>query len=195
MEASKKAKPKASAYKERESAGTSTDAEERAKPKSKTLNLSTYKFHALGDYVRTIRLFGTTDSYSTQTVAQLLHFKLLHSVLFMQGELAHCFVKRLYGRTNKNNAAKQIAKNERRNARLRRAREAAAAPHQHHSHHVKFSDHDPLPPTGFHQHHHMSDSKNFPHHLMGFISQPPNDPAKKVGFYLLGLFWLMPQFS
>ena len=34
----------------------------------KTLNLATYKVHALADYVRTIRLFGTTDSYSTQTV-------------------------------------------------------------------------------------------------------------------------------
>lgn len=39
------------------------------KPKSKSLNLFTYKFHALGDYVRTIRLFGTTDSYSTQIVS------------------------------------------------------------------------------------------------------------------------------
>lgn len=38
-------------------------------PKPKILNLFTYKFHALGDYVRTIRLFGTTDSYSTQIVS------------------------------------------------------------------------------------------------------------------------------
>jgi hypothetical protein len=37
-------------------------------PKVKTLNLFTYKFHALGDYVQTIHLFGTTDSYSTQIV-------------------------------------------------------------------------------------------------------------------------------
>jgi hypothetical protein len=36
--------------------------------KAKTLNLHTYKFHALGDYVRTIRMFGTTDSFSTQLV-------------------------------------------------------------------------------------------------------------------------------
>jgi hypothetical protein len=36
--------------------------------KTKRLNLSTYKFHALADYVPTIRMFGTTDSYSTQTV-------------------------------------------------------------------------------------------------------------------------------
>ena len=34
----------------------------------KVFNLKTYKFHALGDYCSTIRRFGTTDSYSTQTV-------------------------------------------------------------------------------------------------------------------------------
>ena len=39
--------------------------------KKKTLNLNTYKFHALGDYVATIRLFGTTDSYSTQLVSSI----------------------------------------------------------------------------------------------------------------------------
>ncbi|THU80936.1 hypothetical protein K435DRAFT_694648, partial [Dendrothele bispora CBS 962.96] len=36
--------------------------------KPRKLNISTYKFHALGDYVSTIKLFGTTDNYSTQTV-------------------------------------------------------------------------------------------------------------------------------
>jgi hypothetical protein len=34
----------------------------------KSFNLSTYKFHAMGDYVRTIRLFGSTDSFTTQIV-------------------------------------------------------------------------------------------------------------------------------
>jgi hypothetical protein len=37
--------------------------------KPKSLNLKTYKLHALGDYVSTIRRYGTTDSYSTQTVS------------------------------------------------------------------------------------------------------------------------------
>jgi hypothetical protein len=37
--------------------------------KKKMLNLNTYKFHALADYVATIRLFGTTDSYSTLLVS------------------------------------------------------------------------------------------------------------------------------
>ena len=34
----------------------------------KRLNLSTYKLHAMGDYVSTIRRYGTTDSFSTQAV-------------------------------------------------------------------------------------------------------------------------------
>jgi hypothetical protein len=34
----------------------------------KPLNLFTPKFHALGDYVRTIQMFGPTDSFSTQVV-------------------------------------------------------------------------------------------------------------------------------
>jgi hypothetical protein len=37
------------------------------KPKKK-INLSTPKFHFLGDYVQNIRLFGCTDSFSTQVV-------------------------------------------------------------------------------------------------------------------------------
>lgn len=53
----------------------------KTKPNSQTLgsarqpkifNLKTYKFHALGDYCNTIRRFGTTDSYSTQTVGFIL---------------------------------------------------------------------------------------------------------------------------
>lgn len=38
---------------------------------NKTLNLQTYKFHSLGDYVDTIRCYGTTDSYSSQTVCSV----------------------------------------------------------------------------------------------------------------------------
>ena len=39
--------------------------------KQKRLNLQTYKYHALGDYQNTIRMRGTTDSYSTQSVSIL----------------------------------------------------------------------------------------------------------------------------
>ena len=40
-------------------------------PLRKVFNLVTYKLHALGDYVFHILRFGTTDSYSTQTVSSL----------------------------------------------------------------------------------------------------------------------------
>ncbi|KAG2366016.1 hypothetical protein BDR07DRAFT_1480750 [Suillus spraguei] len=32
----------------------------------KAFNMQTYKLHALGDYVSSIKMFGTTDSYTTQ---------------------------------------------------------------------------------------------------------------------------------
>jgi hypothetical protein len=38
---------------------------------SKVLNLQTFKYHSLGDYVETIRRYGTTDSYSTESVRTL----------------------------------------------------------------------------------------------------------------------------
>lgn len=39
-----------------------------SEPSMKALNLETYKHHSLGDYVKTIRLLGTTDSFSTTVV-------------------------------------------------------------------------------------------------------------------------------
>ena len=43
-----------------------TEADE---PTPKKLNINTYKAHSLGDYTRTIRRLGTTDSYSTVIVS------------------------------------------------------------------------------------------------------------------------------
>jgi hypothetical protein len=59
----------------------SANGKERARPeqqdvpilkdtrRKKTLNINTYKFHVLGDYVTSIRHFGTMDSYSTEPVS------------------------------------------------------------------------------------------------------------------------------
>jgi hypothetical protein len=47
------------------------------KKKKKAFNIQTYKCHALGDYVETIRKFGTTDSYSTEPVSTLPRLPLL----------------------------------------------------------------------------------------------------------------------
>lgn len=41
-------------------------------PRIKMFNLSTYKLHALGDYVKMIRLFGSSDNVSTQTVRVII---------------------------------------------------------------------------------------------------------------------------
>ena len=53
-------------------AGTTSDATSTSEGrKQRTFNMSTYKLHALGDYVKAIREFGTTDNYSTQVVSVL----------------------------------------------------------------------------------------------------------------------------
>jgi hypothetical protein len=52
--------------------GTSNPASTIQKPK--TLNLFTYKWHALADYVHFIRLFGGTDGFSTQVVGASYSF-------------------------------------------------------------------------------------------------------------------------
>jgi hypothetical protein len=45
----------------------------------KSFNFQTYKFHSLGDYVASIRQFGTTDSYSTEPVSCSL--SLVHTLI------------------------------------------------------------------------------------------------------------------
>jgi hypothetical protein len=42
----------------------------------RAFGLSNYKTHALADYAKTIREFGTTDSYSTQNVSFLFKIKI-----------------------------------------------------------------------------------------------------------------------
>jgi hypothetical protein len=43
--------------------------------RKRKFKLNTYKIHALGDYVATIKAFGTTDSFSTAIVSKR-HFQL-----------------------------------------------------------------------------------------------------------------------
>jgi hypothetical protein len=51
-----------------------------AKRRKRKLNLETFKLHALGHYVNAIRMYGTTDNYSTQLVKCYQHF-LFHVLL------------------------------------------------------------------------------------------------------------------
>ncbi|KAJ7364427.1 hypothetical protein DFH08DRAFT_731010 [Mycena albidolilacea] len=149
----------------------------------KTFNLFTYKWHSLGDYVRTIRFFGTTDSYSTQT-----------------GELEHRRVKRFYARTNKNNAVRQMTRLERREqALLRLVRRKAAAfiippiasvpestqpqakgkkPRQKGLRPaLDFAESESLPYTSPELHHHISPSRNHHFHLPSWLADNAGDPA------------------
>jgi len=51
-------------------AGTTSDVASTSEGRKRcTFNMSTYKLHALGDYVKAIWEFGTTDNYSTQVVS------------------------------------------------------------------------------------------------------------------------------
>ncbi|KAG1845733.1 hypothetical protein DFJ58DRAFT_730795 [Suillus subalutaceus] len=74
--------------------------------KAKKFNLNTYKFHAMGDYPRSIQLFGTIDSYISQI-----------------GELAHRALKVFYPLTNKLDTSAQLAKHEHCCRVLRRVQE------------------------------------------------------------------------
>jgi hypothetical protein len=43
-----------------------------------------YKWHALGDFVRAIRLFGLTDGFSTQVVSNLFLMQLSYSCFLVK---------------------------------------------------------------------------------------------------------------
>jgi hypothetical protein len=54
-------------------------------PKVKTLNIFTYKYHALADYPNTIQRVGTSDSYSTQPVSDIfVVLSILHLIFYRE---------------------------------------------------------------------------------------------------------------
>jgi hypothetical protein len=63
----------------------------RSSARSKKFNMNTYKIHALGDYVDTIRRLGTTDSYSTEVVSHFCFpiYSLYQSTVRASGSIAH----------------------------------------------------------------------------------------------------------
>jgi hypothetical protein len=70
----------ASAAKRQEGVTGKNHCRDRSSAQEKVFNLNTYKLHALGDYVASIKLFGTTDNYSTQVV-RLPAFFILESII------------------------------------------------------------------------------------------------------------------
>lgn len=145
----------------------------QSKPKTKRrlkeFNLNTYKHHSLGDYVNTIRRYGTTDLYSTEVVSShdFSTFKRISDLL--QGELEHKTPKARYRRTSRKQFLKQITSIERREARLRSLR----------SHYSPKAE-DAIHTQDFESHHVMGRSQNEYHHIGVFLANNSIDPAVKV---------------
>ncbi|KAG6905246.1 hypothetical protein DXG01_003988 [Tephrocybe rancida] len=118
----------------------------------KTLNLNTYKFHSLGDVADTIRHYGTTDSYSTEI-----------------GELEHRTVKARYKRTDRKAYSRQIARIERREARLRKIH-ACTNPFER-------ADDDTVRKGNPDVHHIIGKTENLPLHIGTFVADQSGDPA------------------
>ena len=138
----------------------------------KTLNLQTYKMHALGDYHNQIRMFGTTDSFSTQSVS--FHYAALRLLLMInhwQGELEHRVGKSRFTRTSRKVFIPQLASIERRQERIRCIRAKMTATQAYRQ--------DPVPNQPD-MHHIIGRSQNFPENMLLFQSRNSDDPAVKV---------------
>ncbi|KAF6752551.1 hypothetical protein DFP72DRAFT_1011401 [Ephemerocybe angulata] len=120
--------------------------------RAKTLNLETYKYHSLGDVAPTIRMFGTTDSYSTQIP-----------------ERFHRYPKMHYKRTSKKSVNKQLSRIQMRQARIRTLRKQVI-PEQEEG----YIDEDS------HMHpYFIGKSQNNPVSLPAFVQTKRNDLAVK----------------
>ncbi|KAG6914461.1 hypothetical protein DXG01_017109 [Tephrocybe rancida] len=115
----------------------------------KAFNLDTYKYHACGDVSPTIRRFGTTDSYNTEI-----------------GELEHRTSKARYQRTDRKDFKKQLARIERRQARIcrihRRTGSKSTSTRQG---------------TNLEAHHIIGRTENLHTHITSFVRGPDGHPA------------------
>ncbi|KIM63149.1 hypothetical protein SCLCIDRAFT_24518 [Scleroderma citrinum Foug A] len=154
-------------------AGTTSDVTSTSEGrKQRTFNMSTYKLHALGDYVKAIREFSTTDNYSTQV-----------------GELEHRRIKRFYSRTNKIGFTRAITKHQQRerllhkireeNRALVKADEGALDPSTASTERpsLHFVDQEPLPNCPPDAHYQMSQGKKFHWELSAWLSRNKKDKA------------------
>jgi hypothetical protein len=167
----------------KEKAGVDKEKEKAVNPqRRKVLNLLTYKVHALGDYVKAIWRFGTTDNYSTQVVSTNIFLGLDVLDILIQGELEHRRVKRFYARTNKFQFTAQIAKHQQRERILRKIRHRVqqANATQAKPAVVAFEESEPLPQTPPSVHHHMSESTRHWENITAWLATNRADPALKV---------------
>jgi len=150
-------------------------------PLKKTFNLQTYKYHSLGDYSRTIRRLGTTDSYSTSTVRIVrVAFQAVSLWENLQGELEHRRPKGWHRRTDRRNFIKQMTRIERRQARIRRIKHKTTST----SKAACEKDIATTPDV----HYHIGKSENRHEHIPSFLRAHEGDPAVLVRFIYLQFF-------
>ena len=159
----------------------------KKKREPKELKLNTYKFHALGDYVSTIRRYGTTDSYTTQRVS--FHsppYITLLNVGKHQSELEHRTSKARYTRTTGRLIPRELSKIERRERRIRMIREK-----MHRS--VLQTDLEEIVNDPRAQYN-MGKTQNSPVHVPTFLQKNDGDPAVKVSGPCFLSFTCAPDF-
>ena len=142
----------------------------RCARRPKTLNLNTYKYHALGDYASMIRKYGTTDSYSTEVVSRLF-FAFFFLLISDQGELEHRTAKSRYTRTSRKAFTKQLAQIERRQVRIRRVQDHLSRTGELATENV-LCDSD--------VHHNIGSSQNHPLVFSQFLIKHAGDPTIAV---------------
>ncbi|KAG2029658.1 hypothetical protein BDR03DRAFT_936805 [Suillus americanus] len=140
--------------KEKEKASGRDAPRPRQPRRKKSFNIQTYKFHALGNYVASIHLFGTTDSYSTEP-----------------GELEHHTPKGRYQRTNKRAFIHQLTRIERREACLRRIKQRQSQQGSHIEANAIASDPQ--------LHHHIGLSEKTYDELGQYLRDHAGDPAAR----------------
>jgi hypothetical protein len=97
----------------------------------------------------------------------------------LQGEAEHRRVKRFYRRTNKVHYERQVAKHERRLARLRRIADKHAKLQRPTMLSSKEND-DKLLASNPKEHHQIAEGTKYPIKLVNFATADPSDPALKV---------------
>ncbi|KIJ58068.1 hypothetical protein HYDPIDRAFT_103322 [Hydnomerulius pinastri MD-312] len=125
-------------------------------PKRMALNLCTYKYHALADYPNTIRRFGTTDNYTTQT-----------------GELEHRRSKRRFPRSGKkkDGMVRSIANQEAIERFIKKVNDAR-------ENHAAQNDPPPQRPrTSPSEHYHIAQSSRKSYDLTAWLGERRGDSA------------------
>ncbi|KAG2063716.1 hypothetical protein BDR04DRAFT_1131029 [Suillus decipiens] len=117
----------------------------------KVFNFQTYKFHTLGDYVSTIRRYGTSDSFSTEL-----------------GELEHHSLKARYSRTDRRSFVKQLTRIECHQAHICHIGHSNI-----HRPHVEISEIAQSPLL----HHHIGLTQKHVVHIGSYLIRHQGDPA------------------